>query len=74
MNLNKFSPQSKNLGSVIRGFKSSITTQVKKLYGEWQSRFHDHVIRDAESFDRIRQYIINNPLSWKEDKFYGRKS
>lgn len=27
---------------------------------EWQSRFHDHVIRDAESFDRIRQYIINN--------------
>ena len=79
----KFGPQSKNLGSVIRGFKSSVTTQVKKLYDDseinsgdkffdgdrrpfqWQSRFHDHVIRDEESFDRIRQYIINNPLNWK---------
>lgn len=94
---NKFGPQSKNLGSIIRGFKSSVTKQVKKMYRDndgrdathgkdathgvstapiitapfaWQTRFHDHIIRDPESFHRIRQYIINNPLNWKEDKFY----
>jgi len=39
----------------------------------WQPRFHDHIIRDAESFDRIRQYVANNPLNWKEDKFYEEK-
>ena len=39
----------------------------------WQSRFHDHIIRDDESFDRIRQYIANNIFNWKEDKFYEEK-
>jgi len=70
---NQFGPQSKNLGSIIRGLKSSVTTQAKKLGNNifaWQSRFHDHIIRDAKSFDRIQDYIINNPSSWKEDKFF----
>ncbi len=32
---------------------------------EWQSMFHEHIIRDEESFQRIR-----NPRSWNNDKFY----
>jgi len=36
----------------------------------WQTRFHDHIIRDEEAFDMISNYIINNPLRWEEDKFY----
>ncbi len=41
---NQFGPQSKNLGSIMRGFKSAITTTSKKLNIEfgWQDRFHDH--------------------------------
>ena len=35
-----------------------------------QPRFHDHIIHDAESFERIQLYIKNNPENWKEDKFY----
>ena len=70
---NQFGPQSKNLASIIGGFKSSITTQAKKMgnynFG-WQSRFHDHIIRDAPSFERIQHYIIHNPSNWKEDKFF----
>ncbi len=44
---NKFGPQSKNLGSIMRGFKSAVTTASKKLNIEfgWQARFHDHIIR-----------------------------
>jgi putative transposase len=76
---NKFGPQSNNLASIIRGFKSAVTTQVKKLYScrdampgvpifKWQSGFHDHIIRDAESYGRIEKYIIDNPVNWKIDK------
>ena len=69
---NQFGPQSKNLASIIRGFKSSVTTQAKKIghhnFG-WQPRYHDHIIRDAQSFENIQHYIINNPVNWTKDKF-----
>ena len=37
----------------------------------WQPKFHDHIIRNSESFERIQNYIENNPSNWKEDKFYS---
>ena len=69
---NKFGPQSTNLGSIMRGFKSSITTHAKKLNLEfdWQERFHDHIILNHEEFIRISKYILSNPGNWKEDKFF----
>ena len=33
----------------------------------WQSRFHDHIIRDEEELHRIQQYIFNNPSTWEKD-------
>lgn len=69
---NKFGPQSKNLASIIRGFKSAVTISARKIHADfaWQSRFHDHIIRNDESFQRISNYIINNPSKWIDDKFY----
>ncbi len=71
---NKFGSQSKNLASIIRGFKSSITTNARKLGNSnfaWQTRFHDHIIRNGRSFENIQNYIINNPKKWQEDTFQG---
>jgi REP element-mobilizing transposase RayT len=70
---NKFGPQSKNLGSIMRGFKSSVTTYSKILNVEfgWQERFHDHIIRSHDEFMRISNYILNNPRNWKDDKFFN---
>lgn len=70
--LNKFGPQSKNLSSVIRGFKIGVTTNARIILPEfgWQFRFHDHIIRNQQSFDNISDYIINNPSKWEDDKFY----
>jgi putative transposase len=70
---NTFGPQSKSLGSVIRGFKSSVTIESKKIisYFKWQDRFHEHMIRNEEEYFKIRNYIINNPRNWEEDKFYS---
>jgi REP element-mobilizing transposase RayT len=65
---NKFGPQSKNLASIIRGFKSAITTYSKiNDYPNfaWQPRFYEHIIRNQDSFDRIQKYIIDNPKNWK---------
>jgi putative transposase len=68
---NQFGPQRKNLASIIRGFKSAVTTYARKNNIEfaWQSRFYDHIIRDNDSYLRIREYIRNNPLRWDEDKY-----
>lgn len=70
---NKFGPQSKNLDSIIRGFKSAVTTASKKLNVEfgWQERFHDHIIRNRDELIRISNYIKTNPHNWKGDKFFN---
>jgi REP element-mobilizing transposase RayT len=70
---NHFASQSKNIASIIRGFKSSVTTFARKNEIEfaWQPRFHDHIIRDAQSFENIQNYIANNPINWDKDKLYG---
>ena len=69
---NHFAPQSKNLSSIIRGYKSAVTTFAKKnnIEFEWQSRFHDHIIRSMDDYHRISKYILNNPSKWLNDKFY----
>ncbi len=69
---NQFGPQSQNLASIVRGFKTGVTINTRKIRSDfkWQSRFHDHIIRDKESFNRISEYIKNNPSNWKEDSFY----
>ena len=33
----------------------------------WQRNFYDHIIRDEVGLDRIRQYILDNPVRWAED-------
>jgi REP element-mobilizing transposase RayT len=69
---NKFAPQAKNLSSIIRGYKSAVTTyaRIHSLEHAWQSRFHDHIIRSHAEYEKISNYIINNPSNWKTDKFY----
>ncbi len=69
---NQFGPQSKNLASIIRGFKIGVTKNARQFNPDfaWQPRYHDHIIRNEKSFQRISAYIGNNPQQWQEDKFY----
>lgn len=66
-----FGPQSKSLGSVIRGFKSAVTTHARKMgmvdFG-WQTGYHERIIRNQEEFFKISKYIKNNVKTWKEDR------
>jgi len=63
---NQFSPQSKNLASIIRGYKSAVTTFARKngILFEWQPRYHDHIIRSDGEYRRISRYILDNPAKW----------
>ena len=69
---NKFGPQSKNLASIIRGFKIGVTKHSRIINPKfsWQPRFYDHIIRNEESFNKISGYINTNPQKWKDDRFY----
>lgn len=69
---NQFGPQSKNLASIIRGFKIGVTKNARQINPDfaWQPRYHDHIIRNEKSYHHISEYIVNNPLKWQEDKFY----
>ena len=35
-----------------------------------QRDYYEHIIRNEQEYQRISEYIINNPSNWKEDKFY----
>jgi len=65
-NVNQFGSQQKNLPSVIRGFKSSVTRRARQIQTgfAWQPRYYDHIIRDDYDWMRIREYIHNNPAQW----------
>ena len=76
---NKFEPQRKNLSSIIRGFKSAVTINVRLLGAmnrvstdfAWQPRFHDRIIRNENELNRIRNYIVKNPEMWGRDRNNG---
>ncbi|OQA99772.1 MAG: hypothetical protein BWY22_00211 [Bacteroidetes bacterium ADurb.Bin217] len=33
----------------------------------WQRNYHEHIIRDEQSYLKISEYIINNPANWDND-------
>ena len=69
----RFQNQGKNtISSIVGSYKSIVTKMSRQLNPNfaWQSRFHDHIIRNSKSFDTIQNYIFENPSNWKNDKFY----
>jgi len=62
-----------SLPTIIRGFKSTTTKQINELRSMpeiplWQRNYYEHVVRNDNDLNEIREYIINNPLKWDLDK------
>jgi REP element-mobilizing transposase RayT len=62
----------RSIGSFVAGFKSAVTKRINEMRGApglpvWQRNYYEHVIRDGEELNRIRQYIIDNPAIWEDD-------
>jgi len=64
------------LGDIVRGFKSSVTKRVRQLpnmndTGLWQRNYWEHIIRNENELNHIRNYIRHNPQKWEMDQLYG---
>jgi len=49
----------------IRGVKQNKWLPFNKKL--WQRNYYEHIIRNENELNRIRNYIINNPHNWKND-------
>jgi putative transposase len=63
----------KSISSFVGAFKSAVSKRINEIHqspGEtiWQERFYDHIIRDEKSLQKIREYIVNNPINWQTDE------
>ena len=57
-----------NLSTIIQQFKRAVSKQLG--YSIWQKLFHEHIIRNEKEYYKIYEYILNNPLSWEQDKYF----
>ena len=66
------------VGDVVGAFKSRTTVEYIRgvaTYGWtpfpgklWQRNYYEHIIRNEHALDRIREYIVCNPLRWTLDR------
>ena len=66
------------VGRIVQAFKSLATHEYingVKQHGWppfpgklWQRNYYEHVIRNENELNRIREYIINNPKKWEFDR------
>ena len=65
-----------SVSTVIGQYKMTVTKQVREIYPNmkvWQRSFHDHIIRNQKSYERIWNYVEYNAQKWDEDCFYTEK-
>ena len=60
--------------SLIPAFVRSLKTMTTKRFGfnMWQRSYHDRIIRDEAEYQRIWQYIDENPARWVEDDYFNK--
>jgi len=65
-------PTQHGLPEIIRGFKTFSSRHINDAcppkHFHWQKSYYDRVVRDERELHLIREYIVNNPLSWELDK------
>ena len=69
----------KTLGRLIGVFKTVSTKQINLIRNMpgtkiWQRNYYEHIIRNKRLLENIRQYIINNSLSWHTDSLHPNNS
>ena len=57
------------LAKVVNALKGMTTRQFGSTL--WQRSYYDHIIRDEEDYQRIWQYIDDNPARWADDEYFA---
>lgn len=61
----------KSISSIINHHKGAVkkwANENEYQHFRWQKNFYDHIIRNEDELNRIREYIFNNPANWEKDK------
>jgi len=63
----------KPIGRLIGAFKTVSTKRINKFRRTpeaklWQRNYYEHIIRNGDELNRIREYIVNNPMKWQFDQ------
>ncbi|MGE5302527.1 MAG: transposase [Alphaproteobacteria bacterium] len=59
------------LGEIVRTYKAVSARTIRQTENSafaWQRNYYEHIIRNEESLNRIRQYIQNDPARWEFDR------
>ena len=63
----------KPIGRLVGAFKTVSTKRINHLRNTpgvkiWQRNYYEHIIRNDDELNRIREYIVNNPAQWEMDR------
>lgn len=62
------------LPEIISFLKSNSAREINRLNNTseisfWQKNYYERIIRNETEYQKIADYIINNPFNWKDDKY-----
>lgn len=65
-------PVKGSIPTIVRSYKSAVALRINLMRGTkglpvWQSNYYEHVIRDEKDLQAKYDYIVGNPLNWKND-------
>jgi REP element-mobilizing transposase RayT len=66
-------PAPGSIGAIVGQFKSIATKRINAFRGipgapVWQRNYYEHIIRNEDELNRLRQYILDNPVQWEMDE------
>ena len=61
------------LPEIVRGFKTFSSRRINEARNTqgtrlWQRSYYERVVRNEDELQRIREYIVHNPLGWATDE------
>lgn len=60
------------LSRVIKMYKRDVSKTIHLNFDPtfvWQKSFYEKIIKNDYQLNIVRQYVFNNPLNWKNDRF-----
>jgi len=60
----------KSISELIGAYKTTVSKMIHLLGNttfKWQRSLHDHIVRDANRYENIYHYILENPARWHQD-------
>ena len=63
----------KTLTEIVGNYKAGVSRKVRLVKPNletWQRSFHDHIIRNEASYQKIWEYVKYNDQKWAEDCYF----